>query len=70
MTKLNFADRVKMQLNVGRTSRMLEAGYSFEKIRKKLKLPDATVQKYIGICEEARQRKSWDKAHRNDNVTG
>ena len=43
----------KEATNIGRTKKMLEAGYSLDEIRKVLGVSEVTIQSYKNVIEQA-----------------
>ena len=58
MAIFNAIDKMKRQILVGRTSKMLKAGYSVEEIAKKLKLTESQVRPLVAVCHEADRKKA------------
>lgn len=48
-------ERVMLEVNVGRTKRMLDSGYTVEDIAGTLKVPRATVQRYVDEIDRAKK---------------
>lgn len=56
--------RERLALNIGRTKRYLQDGLSIVEIAIKLKLPESSVRRYVGMIHEAEEN---EKKHMQEN---
>lgn len=55
MTKMTEVEKATLALNIGKTAKLLDDGYSFTEIAVKLGKPESTIRKWVSMITESRE---------------